>query len=996
MSTQLPSSGSLHRRMFYVDELAVAQVPADAPGRGLAPGVRPDDAAAQGGPRLDLLRDLTLLGDDACEALGAPPGAHLAGPALENWAQALIQWAEAGVAGVRCRRPLEIDAPAWRRLITRVHEKCPEFVFVAWTPGLTPAQLATLEHAGFSATCLSLPWWDGRAPWLLEEYARLSRVAPVIAPVEDMDPTQSAAGKPGLSSMMPLTNRLWMAAFFCDSLLLTPSAASEVGPDMLDRVGRWMQQPPAEQPLRAVLAPAIPAPRPRIACLTGPLAQLAGFARTDAAASVLIINPETETSTAVDWNMLAARLPDDYVFQDDAQTALPSELPPSGLAVVELFHAHRAGSPPLQHATHRIAIENVTPSIDGGDFSAKVCLGDPVRVRVGIFSDGHERISACLLWRPATQASWQRITMQETGNDEWEASFYPMDVGVCFYQVQAWRDAWASFREYLGKKAQAGLDVALEIEEGRILLARAAARVRASDGELAERIEGFREAVQAQAAQAVDILLSMSLAHAMQAADDHPFEACSMQYSLTVDRRRARYASWYELFPRSQGAQPGQHGTLLDVAARVPDIAAMGFDVLYFPPIHPIGLTNRKGRNNALRAETGDPGSPYAIGASEGGHDALHPELGSLEDFQALVAVARSHGMEIAMDFAIQCSPDHPWLQQHPDWFDWRADGSLRFAENPPKRYEDIVNPDFYDAQGRPRTDLWEALRDVVLFWTEQGVSTFRVDNPHTKPVPFWHWMIADIKARHPQVIFLSEAFTRPKMMYRLAKAGFSQSYTYFTWRNTKPELQDYLHQLTVSPISDFFRPNFFVNTPDINPWFLQQGGRPAFLIRAALATTLSGLWGMYQGFELCEALGLPGKEEYQNAEKYEIRQWDMDRPGHIVAEISRLNRLRRENPALQSHLGVRFHEVDNERILFFTKTTREADNVVVAAISLDPHAGQGGTLQLPFWLWDIPDGGTAHFQDLWTDQRFQVTGRYHSVALTPAQPFVLWRLLPS
>ena len=393
----------------------------------------------------------------------------------------------------------------------------------------------------------------------------------------------------------------------------------------------------------------------------------------------------------------------------------------------------------------------------------------------------------------------------------------------------------------------------------------------------------------------------------MHAADDgrSPAEH-TPAIPLDVDRPQAGFASWYEMFPRSATDDPARHGTFVDVIARLPAIRAMGFDVLYFPPIHPIGTTNRKGRNNALRAEPDDVGSPYAIGGPEGGHDAIHPQLGTLDDFRALVAAAKDHGLEIALDFAIQCSPDHPWLREHPDWFRWRPDGSIRFAENPPKKYEDIVNPDFYAEAAMP--GLWLALRDVVQFWVDQGVRIFRVDNPHTKPLPFWHWMIADIRGRHPDVIFLAEAFTRPKLMYRLAKVGFTQSYTYFTWRNTKQEIIEYLTELNAPPVRDFFRPNFFVNTPDINPPFLQTSGRPGFLIRAALACTLSGLWGMYSGFELCEAAPLPGREEYLDSEKYQIRVRDFAAPGNIVGEITALNRIRRAHPALQSHLGVTFY----------------------------------------------------------------------------------------
>jgi starch synthase (maltosyl-transferring) len=428
--------------------------------------------------------------------------------------------------------------------------------------------------------------------------------------------------------------------------------------------------------------------------------------------------------------------------------------------------------------------------------------------------------------------------------------------------------------------------------------------------------------------------------------------------------------------------------------------------VLYFPPIHPIGHINRKGPNNALRAEPGDVGSPYAIGGEEGGHDAIHPQLGTLEDFRRLVAAAHANGLEIALDFAVQCAPDHPWLKQHPDWFRWRPDGSLRYAENPPKKYEDIVNPDFYAPAALP--GLWQALRDVVQFWIDQGARIFRVDNPHTKPMPFWRWMIADIRDRHPDVLFLAEAFTRPKVMYRLAKCGFTQSYTYFTWRDTKQELTEYLTELSAPPVSDFFRPNFFVNTPDINPVFLQTSGRAGFLIRAALASMLSGLWGMYSGYEICESVPLPGREEYLDSEKYEIRVRDFDAPGNIVGEITALNRIRRAHPALQTHLGVQFFTVFNDQILLFGKrapggaqdsdaeTAPRTDEMILVAVSLDPHNVQEADFELPLWEFGQPDHGALDATDLMRGHRFTWHGKIQHVRLDPADlPFAIWQVTP-
>ncbi len=418
----------------------------------------------------------------------------------------------------------------------------------------------------------------------------------------------------------------------------------------------------------------------------------------------------------------------------------------------------------------------------------------------------------------------------------------------------------------------------------------------------------------------------------------------------------------------------------------------MGFDVLYFPPIHPIGRINRKGRNNSLTAAPGDVGSPYAIGSAEGGHDALNPELGTLDDFRALIRAGQENNLEVAIDFAIQCAPDHPWVKQHKDWFRWRPDGSIRYAENPPKKYEDIVNPDFYGEASFPA--VWTALRDVVQFWVDQGVRIFRVDNPHTKPLPFWQWMVADIQGRNPDVLFLAEAFTRPKPMYRLAKAGFSQSYTYFTWRNTKQEITDYLTELTTPPVANFFRPNFFVNTPDINPVFLQTSGRAGFLIRAALAATLSGLWGVYSGFELCEAGALPEREEYLDSEKYEIRPRDYAMPGNIVAEITALNRIRRHHPALQSHLGLKFYNAFNDQIILYGKRDPLDHSMVLVVVSFDPHIAQEAAIEVPLWEFGLPDEAAIAVADLMSGEYFTWHGKHQYIRLDPVDlPFRIWRL---
>ena len=584
--------------------------------------------------------------------------------------------------------------------------------------------------------------------------------------------------------------------------------------------------------------------------------------------------------------------------------------------------------------------------------------------------------------------------MRPLGNDRFAAAFPLVRIGLHEFTIEAWRDVYGTFHDELGKKQAAGVASELELEEGRRLVEQASRSgpetVRRDLATLNERL------LAAGIEERTELLLSAAAARLMAEADARPF-AVSLDppYPVDAERLTARFASWYEVFPRSMSDDMARHGTFDDVARHLPRVRDMGFDVLYFPPIHPIGRTNRKGPNNTLEPGPDDPGSPYAIGSEEGGHDAVHPMLGTFADFRRLIAAAAEHDLEIAIDFAIQCSPDHPWLRQHRDWFAWRPDGSIRYAENPPKKYQDIVNVDFYAPGAIP--GLWEALCNVVLFWAGEGVRIFRVDNPHTKPLPFWQWMIAEVKARYPDTMFLAEAFTKPKMMYRLAKVGFTQSYSYFTWRNEKQELADYLVELSTGPAREFFRPNFFVNTPDINPLFLQDSGRAGFVIRATLAATLSGLWGVYNGFELCEAAALPGREEYLDSEKYQLRAWDWQRPGNIVAEISALNRIRRANPALQTHLGVNFLAAPNPAVLCFEKALPDRSNVVVVAVSLDPRNAQATAFDLPLWRWDLPDQAQVVAEDLLSGEMRIWSGRSQTVRLDPnVSPVALWRVRPA
>jgi len=637
--------------------------------------------------------------------------------------------------------------------------------------------------------------------------------------------------------------------------------------------------------------------------------------------------------------------------------------------------------------SRRIVIRGYDPSVDGGRYPVKRCVGDRLDVRADIFTDGHEQLAAALLLQSPAQKNWLRVPMAGKGNDQWAASAPLRDPGLWQFRIQAWLDVFGGFVRDTEKKRAAGLPLALELEEGHLLLAQASHQAQgAAKAAIGAILEGWHGL---SADERILLLLAPETREAMQAADPHPFLVETEIQKVDVERRRARFAAWYELFPRSQGAGEA-HGTFRNVIAQLPRISAMGFDVLYMTPIHPIGTTNRKGRNNALKAGDGDPGSPYAIGSEAGGHDAIHSGLGTFSDFRSLVAAARDLDMELALDIAIQMSPDHPWLTQHPHWFRRRPDGSMRFAENPPKKYEDIVNPDFY-----ADPELWTALRDVFLFWVGQGVRIFRVDNPHTKPMPFWEWMIKDVRERHPDVIFLAEAFTRPNVMYHLAKIGFNQSYTYFTWRNSKRELTEYLTELNAAPVRDFFRPNFFVNTPDINPPFLQTGGPPAFLIRAALAATLSGLWGIYSGFEVCEAEPLPGREEYRNSEKYELKQRDFAAAGNIAAQIAQLNTLRRTEEALQTHLGLTFYNAFNDNILYYAKTAAGRNDKILVAVNLDPHHSQFGDFEIPLWEWGLPDHESLMVEDLLQGHKFTWTGKIQHMHLTPDAPYAIWRVRP-
>jgi starch synthase (maltosyl-transferring) len=641
----------------------------------------------------------------------------------------------------------------------------------------------------------------------------------------------------------------------------------------------------------------------------------------------------------------------------------------------------------------RVVIEDVQPQVDCGRYPAKRTLGDTVTVVAAIFADGHDHVAGRLLFRHEKDPDWGSTPITALTNDLWSATFTVDKPGTWNYTIEAWVDHFGTWCADLQKRLNAQHDPAVDavtgsqniplaLRTGALLLQDATARAKGTDARLLDQIV---LSLRWMADQKIDITEYPLCDEIIELVNRYPDHTLATRYHqdlpLWVDRERARFSTWYELFPRSTSADPTRHGTFADVEALVPEIAAMGFDVLYLPPIHPIGDAFRKGPNNNVVAAKGDPGSPWAIGSKDGGHTGIHSQLGTLGDFERLVAASHAHGMEIALDIAFQCSPDHPWVGEHPDWFIRRPDGSIQYAENPPKKYQDIYPLNFESPSWR---GLWQALHDVFSYWIHHGVKIFRVDNPHTKALPFWEWCIAEIHEKHPDVIFLAEAFTRPHVMYSLAKAGFTQSYTYFTWRNTSAELQQYFEEITKPPVTDFFRPNLWPNTPDILQAALQNGGRPAFMQRIILAATLGANYGIYgPAFELGENLpAKPGSEEYLNSEKYEIRKWDRAASHSLAPLITRLNQIRRDNPALQSDGSLHFHPADSPHILCYSKMT--ADNLILVAINLDHAQEQAGWIDLDLKHLAIGHGQTFEIEDLLTGEHYQWHDRSNYVALRP------------
>ncbi len=634
----------------------------------------------------------------------------------------------------------------------------------------------------------------------------------------------------------------------------------------------------------------------------------------------------------------------------------------------------------------RVLIENVQPQVDGGLYPAKRTVGERVDVSAAIFGDGHDHIRGEVLYKKQGSEQWTKVELVPTYNDEWQASFYVPEKGNYVFTVRAWIDHFETWYDGFKKKALAKVDVTVELAEGVLLLKRLGATNSALIS-IARKLEDKNQA------NAIAFVLSDEfnrIVHENPLRDNETQH--EQEFIVQVEHRKANFSAWYEFFPRSSSLESGRAGNFNDCIKLLPRVAAMGFDVLYFPPIHPIGKINRKGKNNNVKSQPGEPGSPWAIGSDEGGHKAILPALGTLEDFKRLVAEARKLNIDIAMDIAFQCAPDHPYVKDHPDWFKQRPDGTIQYAENPPKKYQDIYPFNFESDDWR---NLWEELRSVFFYWIEQGVTIFRIDNPHTKPIPFWQWVIAEVQQVYPDIIFLSEAFTRPKIMASLAKVGFTQSYTYFTWRVTKQELMEYMNELVFGQSRNYFRPNFWPNTPDILPYHLQNQGENIFILRYALAATLSSNYGVYgPPYEFGENSPVEGKEEYYNSEKYEIRHYDWKRTNRLTDIMSLLNKVRNENAALQSTWNLQFCPIENSQIIAYLKATDDLSNIILVVVNLDPNNTQHGYVQLPKVKLKLSDKINIKLHDLVTDEHFTWTQEWNYVHLNPHKmPFHLFKI---
>ncbi len=911
-----------------------------------------------------------------------------------------------GFRGFRCDAAYKVPAEIWRGLTRAGRAAAADVMFLAETVGAPQEAVLGLAGAGFDSLYNSVKWWDFKSEWLLDQYEAFRHIAPSIGFPESHDTPRlvtelRAAGVPE-SEIEPRYRQAYAFAAAYSAGVLMPMGFEFGWGRRFDVIGG--REAPAEVQrfdLSRFVAdanalkrsiPALNEEGPQVLRAAGDanLILLDRRAERGGDRALIITNRDPRRAHAIGLDPATG-----MAAGDGAASPMPG-----GLVVepfeVRVLHVGAVTAepvlpmPPLWQPQARITIETVYPELDGGRYPVKRIKGEIFEVWADLFRDGHDKLRALVKYRHGTEG-WRETPLAHSDNDRWVARFRLDRPGLWQYTIEAWTDRFGSWREEIEKKHEAGQGVALELAEGRMVVESALAGAAPADAAAMRGLLG--ELDHADTGARCRLLLSAKLRELMdRSAPREGLVRYPQVLEVIVDRKEARFAAWYEMFARSQGREPGRSATFDDCIARLPEIAALGFDVVYLPPIHPIGRTNRKGRDNSTRTEPGDPGSPYAIGSPEGGHCAIEPALGTLADFRRFVRAAVARGIEVALDFAVQCAPDHPWVREHPQWFRFRPDGTITYAENPPKKYEDIVNVDF-DNPDHER--LWTALRDIVLFWLGEGVRIFRVDNPHTKPLPFWEWLIREVKSSFPEVIFLAEAFTRPKIMQALAKAGFSQSYTYFTWRNTKAELTGYLTELTSYPLQEYFRPNFFTNTPDILPMFLQEGGRPAFRIRLVLAATLSPAYGIYNGFELCENEALPGREEYAHSEKYEYKVWDWDRPGNIKDDIRQLNRFRRDNPALQEFANLHFLESGDPDILAYAKISGDRANVVVIVVNLDPHASHDAAVALPLAGLGLSPDHAFHLEEAFTRTIASCRGASQRFHLDPElNPALLFRLL--
>ena len=936
---------------------------------------------------------------------------------LAYFQELVRHYIELGFNGFRCDAAYKVPAEVWRDLIGDAKAASPDVVFCAENLGASKEAVLALAGAGFDYLFNSVKWWNFESPWLLEQYEEFRHIAPSIGFPESHDTDRLvnelvAAGLPDPEIEPRYRQAYAFAAAFSTGVMIpmgfeygwsrrldvVSTRNGEIEPkrfDLSEFIAEVNAMKRAAPPLNEE------GPQRLLSSQDDPLVILERQRERGRDWAFILVNTHEHETREIAADTLAT----EAAHQGEAQpltdvspgrhepAASQIEVAPLGIRVL-LANAARGERPvvhhPLWRQEARIQIEDVYPELEGGRYPVKRIVGELCEVWADLFRDGHDKLRAVLKYRYENEG-WREAPLVFYDNDRWVGRFRLDAVGLWRFTIEAWTDHFESWCDEVEKKLAAEQSIELDLVEGRAIVEDALEYSRGRDATRIQQL--LHEFESGDGVARRELLLSPTIRELMaRSSVRHDAVRYSRELEVVVDRKAARFAAWYEMFPRSQGSQPGRGATFDDCIARLPEIAQLGFDVVYLVPIHPIGRVNRKGRDNSTNAEPGDPGSPYAIGSEEGGHRAVNPELGTLADFRRFVRAAEDLGMEVALDFAIQCAPDHPWVRAHPEWFRFRPDGTIKFAENPPKKYEDIVNVDFDNPD---REGLWAELRDTILFWVGEGVRTFRVDNPHTKPLPFWEWLIREVKAHCPEAMFLSEAFTRPKMMRALAKAGFSQSYTYFTWRNTKWELSEYLTELIQYPTKEYFHPNFFTNTPDILPVVLQEGGRPAFRIRFVLAATLSPVYGIYNGFELCENIPIPGREEYLHSEKYEYKVWDWDRPGNIKDDIAKLNRFRRDNPALQEFLNLHFLNCADPNILAYAKISSDRTNTVIVIVNLDPQGVHEDTVELP--LAEIGLAADAQFvlDEVFTGSAVVCRGAHQRFHLDPkTNPTLVFRLL--